>query len=296
MPDNFDLSTTLFGPHISTYAPVVTAALARAGPFEHKFLDDELWREQLETGAITLEIQNRTVAVELLITAHLHALTSLARSMRWFEAAWRERRAMSLLGFAATCRCLIEAIGDTVYSLTRIPGTIVDNRVALKHAVTGIMGQSIFCSAEIEAEFIHFEHGRKLKKAEKKLLAPAHEGKLAFEYVDRLVEVGLYGAKVLYDELCQLSHPSKNSITLFYAPSDDGGLTANGDREASALSDLIRAHRDTLWKLPPAAFNSGLQILSVLVKFNIFPRIPELRQFPYIGAPQWPELERKLQD
>lgn len=118
--DRLNISGTraLFGPPAGLYGPVVAATIARVAPVQYRFWSNESVRDAAETRRIGAGELNAIVVHEVLLSAHLAATTSIIRSARWFEATWREHEAGNLLGWAACCRSLLEAVGDTIDGLS----------------------------------------------------------------------------------------------------------------------------------------------------------------------------------
>jgi len=73
-----------------------------------------------------------------------------------------------------------------------------------------------------------------------------------------------------------------------------GGFTVNSNRDMLAIEDIITRYQRDLELLPSLAHNPAILILRVMVRFNIFPRVPELRYFSFQGAKGWSKIKPVL--
>jgi hypothetical protein len=145
----------------------------------------------------------------------------------------------------------------------------------------------------LEDRLIHFSHGRRLAKGEK--ADPAHAAKQMRDYVQVLSDGGAK-AHELYSVLCSITHPSAESVALWYSPADEGGSIWR--RAGSPTFDTIkvfmaewRATNETVFQYAfvPLFFN-----LRILHKVDLFPKIPELKQFPFTNFPAWAHLKKAI--
>lgn len=291
---DLDLSDTapLFGRQICEYGPVVSGVLPRIGAVEYRFLDNDSVLAAVNAGQIGASEFNAIIVTELLVSAHLAAHTSLIRASRWMQATWREYEAGSYLGWAACCRSLLEAVGDTAHSLRNTASNIGLNKELFRRALSGL-DDGIVNPADLEHDLLHFSHARKLSKGERATEHEAHAAHQTTEYIGTLKKVGLPGADELYSELCQIGHPARASLSWLYAPVQ-GGFRVNEANQGRALKKLVGKHELTLRNLCPVAFNPGLLILRALVMFKMFPIHPELKRFEFNGAEAWSELKRLI--
>jgi hypothetical protein len=284
-------SRRLFGAAIELYAPMVASAVDRNRTHEYFFV------EIVGTPPASLEAHdvanlNRLACSEALRHCHVAAITSLIRGALWIEATWREFEANSLLGFAACCRSLLEAAGDTVYSLGAIPLTLAEQRHLLQSFISG-RADAVINLVDLENLLVHFSHGRKLTSEEKQL-TPLQQAKRTTDYIKALEETGASGAARLYGDLCQIGHPAKSSLDFLYGRGTHGGFIVDPSAEASGVAKIVSNYMSVLADLPSIVFNPGLLILRVLHAFPDFPRIPELRGFSFQGAKNAKDIEACL--
>lgn len=256
----------------------------------YRFWSNESVQDAFETGRIGVVELNAIVVSEVLQSAHLAATTSIIRSARWFEATWREHEAANLLGWAACCRSLLEAVGDTIDGLLGVGLTLAEAMPTLMKGLSGF-DEGLLNLKEIEDKLIHFSHGRKIGRAERAVVPSTHAARQTAEYIALLESAG--GPAKLYAELCQIGHPARGSLSWTYVDVA-GGFRVAADRDGPAIAEIVARHRDELHLLPSLAFNPGLFVLRVLVKFDLFPRIPELRNFSFQEARGWERIKVML--
>lgn len=287
-----DISNTrpLFGPATRLYGPVVAGVVPRVTSVEYRFWDNDSILAAHERGVADDADLNAIAVLEVLLSAHLAASTSIVRSVRWFEATWREYEADNLLGWAACCRSLLEAVGDTIDGLLGMGVTIAETMPTLMRALTGF-DEGLLNLAELEDKLIHFSHARKLGRDERGSAPSTHAARQTTHYIQLLETAG--GPAKLYAELCQIGHPARGSLSWMYE-GVTGGFRIGLDRDAEAIQKLVRQHREGLWSLPSLAFNPGLLVLRALVRFGLFPKLPELRDFAFQGAKAWDTMRPML--
>lgn len=289
-----DISRTepLFGPPAKLYGPVVGGTVPRLCSTSYRFWNAENLVSGLHSGTITVAEINCVTVAEALNYAHLAATTSLVRSCRWFEASWREYESDNLLGWAACLRSLLEAIGDTIDGLGGVAITLADNMPELMRGLTGFDG-GILDLGELEDQLIHFSHARKISRAERSSVPDSHVPRKTYEYIDILRSAGVPDTATLYAELCEIGHPASKSLSWMHEATD-GGFRISPDQDRIAIEAIIKSHGADLHLLPSLAFNPGLLALRVLVKFGLFPPLPELRSFSFQDARQWDQIRALL--
>lgn len=285
-------SRPLFGQAATLYGPIVAGVLPRLTAVPYRFWDNDFLLAEVNKGTVDAGEVNSIAATELLLYSHMAAHTSLIRATRWFEATWREYQAGNFLGWAACLRSLLEAVGDTVDSLQSIGADIAENMPLLMRALTGF-DKGIIDFELLEDKVIHFSHARKIAKADRPQFPNSHVARQTFEYIGILKTAGLSETAALYAELCEIGHPARESVSWMYEPII-GGFTVNSNRDMIAIKDIVTRYRRDIELIPSLAYNPGLLILRVMVKFCIFPLVPELRGFSFQGAKGWNKIKPVL--
>jgi hypothetical protein len=107
----------IFGPSVDVYRPLINALVPQVTGAVYQFVDNDEFRAKALTRAYRPGQMNQIYWREIISRAHIAAVASLVRTGRWIEAVIREHDAPNLMGWAACCRCLVEAIGDTADAL-----------------------------------------------------------------------------------------------------------------------------------------------------------------------------------
>jgi len=91
----------------------------------------------------------------------------MIRSLRRAEGAIAAQEAGNALAWASCCRALLEAIGDSLYTVVGIPLSIANYHIAIRSCIGGTFDEFDFRIQELEANLIHFTHARRLTKSER---------------------------------------------------------------------------------------------------------------------------------
>jgi hypothetical protein len=116
------------------------------------------------------------------------------------------------------------------------------------------------------------------------------------EYLQTLADGGVIKAHELYSALCTITHPSAESVILWYSPGDEDGLTWQRARYPTihtieAFMTEWRATNELIFQYAfiPLFFN-----LRILHKIDFLPKIPELKQFPFSNFSAWQRLKKAI--
>lgn len=236
------------------------------------------------------EHKRRVYWIEILRRAHLASVASIVRATAWIDCAAREYEVGNLYGWAAACRSLIEASGDTLNSLRRVPFALADNHNLIRANLAG-KGNIVLQSKELEDDLIHFTHGRKIEKGIK---APdSHKAKQSWEYVKLIENMKIVGVAQLYAELCELVHPAAGSVLSMITETEDGWKIVPANQNEFLINMVVEKRRvlsEVLW----AAFNPPLLTLRVLHKFGIFRQINALRKYNFDTIADWQKIVAAL--
>jgi hypothetical protein len=234
--------------------------------------------------------KRRVYWLELLRRAHLASVASIVRATAWIDCATREYDAQNLYGWAAACRSLIEAGGDTLHSLRRVPIALAANHRLILADLAG-KGNEILISTELEDDLIHFTHGRKIEKGS---TAPdSHKAKQSWQYVKLIEDMSISGVAALYSELCEIVHPAAASV-LTLIEEDVNGWRISRSAQVQRMSLMANDARLTLSNVLMACYNAPLLILRVLHKFKIFQPIDSLRKYNFDQIKDWPKISAAL--
>jgi hypothetical protein len=276
-----------FGPAASRYLPALQSVLHRTKDVTYVFEDTEVFEERKETAKMTKDLSelNAIYWREMLYRAHLAACTSIRRNLKWIDATVLAKSVENALSFAASARSLMESVGDTIEVVATLPKNIATSHRLIENCIARREKERAVVSGDMEDALIAFSHARRVKKGE---TAPAsHKAKQSAEYIRVLSDdAGLPDAVALYRELCELVHPASRSV-LYQFESHLGKTREIRSRFSSSsdknhIASILNEYRDTFDNLFHLAFEPALITLVILHRFNIFPKLSELRNFPYM--------------
>ncbi|WP_155628648.1 hypothetical protein [Burkholderia stagnalis] len=199
----------------------------------------------------------------ILERCHLACITSLARADRWLQSVRVEMASGNVLGFSAALRGFLEAAADSHDVMKILPTSIhklfpylylvFSDSVEVKN-INLLMG-------ELEDGLIHYAYARRLHKGEEHL--PHHGHKSNADYIEKFETFGVPGAKNLYAELCELTHPASSSVSCFYRESEDS-IVLDFNRDTEIIKGILTRFDETVERLVQFSINPALIGLSYL--------------------------------
>jgi hypothetical protein len=134
-------------------------------------------------------------------------------------------------------------------------------------------------------------HARKTRGKERS--DPILTARPSADYVKPL-ECEISGAKLLYDRLSALTHPSNSSIDWLYELNRDGRLMLSASTDGKRIAGLCKEFPGSLDGALMMSCNPALLVIRVLHEFGVHPRIPPLRQYDFGTSALGRELKRLL--
>ncbi len=228
---------------------------------------------------------------EMIQRIHLGSCSALLRHEQWLNGMAIAAEHECYFGFFASFRGFLESAADSAYSLGTVAYFIADNLSQIVAHLQKRTTSFVLGSYELEERLIHFSHGRRLVKGES--ADPAHMAKQMKEYMKSLANAGAK-AHELYSLLCSITHPSAESVIVWYAAEDDQGLTWRrvGVPNLDTITALVKDWKATNEIVFQLAFIPLLFNLRILHKIDFLPKIPELRKFPFSRFPAWRRIEK----
>lgn len=244
--------------------PIVTAILEEVNGRSYTFSDETEFSELLSADLVA---GHRLYWSELLGRAHWAAVSNLFRHQTWLESCKINYAAGNLLGFAASLRGLVEAGGDTCYSLDKIAPSLASDHSLIQNALNGQTEQIFYLAPEVEDLLIHFHYGRKLLKGE---VAPtSHNAETASRYLEVFSPADSQEVKALYSFLCQLVHPAAHSLWWSFSYDGQGTVAVEAPSGKLQIEELCLQHHNAIASVAQISLNTSLIILKVLDRFNL---------------------------
>jgi hypothetical protein len=280
-----------FGDSARAYGPMINEIAPYLFRERYVFEDDEVFKSDLRDPKNGAAYAGRVYWHEILNRAHLNAVTAIIRTCRWADVAVREQDSGNLFGWAAACRSLMEAAGDTGHGLGSVPLTLATLHREIKAALKGTSSNTVALCEELENTLIHFSHARKIAKTQ---AAPeSHKARQSAEYIGFLVSMKIAGVRDAYADFCEIVHPAEQSVsTLVAVRGKTWVLDANG--EQISLETKAKLYRTTMEMVLVAALNPPILILKILDEFDVFTKIEPIRSRNLVNIPLWKKMTDAL--
>src|SRR5262249_44142524 len=128
---------------------------------------------------------------------------------------------------------------------------------------------------------------------------PVHAAKQIREYLDSLTQAGVKDVHALYSDLCAITHPSGESVAIWYEAKKVEHSVIWRRHTHSARKRLAEFFEH--WKIASEgiinlAFIPAFMSLRILHKFDFLPKIPNLKSFPLDAFPIGDKLSVRLVD
>lgn len=195
--------------------------------------------------------------------AHLSSITFIARTQRWISACADSKKSENVLGFASSLRGFLESAADAHDLMQYLPSTLeqIFPYVYLVFKDSNDVSRIFFGFEDLEAKLIHYAYARRKPKGAE--FPPHHENKSNAAYIESIEKFGALGAKTLYAELCELTHPAAASVSCFIDETPTT-LTFNPDRDHEIIDSILLRYEKTIENIMQFSVNPALISLSFL--------------------------------
>ena len=289
--------TDVFGTNSHIYLDIIRNILPDVLAAKYHFIDNDKFKKMISNEEQSVEYLNQVVWTEILFRCHIVAATSLLRTCRLADATVRQYSDDNLPGWSSCARALLEAAGDSADALLVIPRMLAENHVSINRRVLGKEGNRIYTARVFEDILIHYTHARRIVGEERQIAIASHRAKQTTEYIRKLESFGLKRVECLYSDLCKFSHPASNSVQyMLTADGRDSSLQVSQENDREKINCILQEYRSEFDELFMVAFNPILISLRVFHKFNLFPKIPELRRVRFDDIAAWKKIEPYLKN
>lgn len=285
----------LMGEVVTRYSPILETICLQVTSAEYSFMqhDDfyDLWMTTDTTNAMKIYWS------EILFRCHWAAATNALRHKRWLDGCILAYLTSNpnFLVFASALRGLVEAAGDSYYSLRQVPLMLAKNSRVISSALNGFRQQAVI-SRELENALIHFQFARKLKKDEKDTFPITHQAAPLAEYVSTLDEDNSKQCQNLYAELCQLVHPASQSL-MWFAKGNNNGVSLRTGDDRAWIKDLCSRNKSAIEHVQIKSLNTSMMILKVLNRFSLEQlHTPCVDSLCMDGIPSWGKIDAEFTD
>lgn len=287
-----ELFSSYFGPFAVPAWDQLAPVEATTKRQEYTFMDMETYNEIVRRNP---EEAQAIYWHEIILRIHLASCSGLRRHGEWLRSLVTAVETDCLFGAYASYRGFLESAVDSLYSLGTIPKAIAEHLPTIINRLKQKPTDTVFLSPELENRLIHFSHGRKLERGES--ADPVHAAKQIREYLDAIKDVGAENVHELYSELCAMTHPSADSVVIWYCDEKAAHSVVwrrNNISNRATFFEFLDRWKETSELIVNAAFVPIFMNLRILHKFDFLPKIPDLKSFPFDAFPAWKHIDSRI--
>lgn len=277
------------GAQINHYKPLVQQIRASAET-GYVFTSVDYHRQLMQKGRFA-EL-NRNYVDEIIFRFHAASLITLRRNLLWIESIEGSQRNSNLFAFCAALRGFIESSADSFYSLRYAPQNLATYFTTIKSCINGKESQRVHLFKQLEDWGIHFiEAG----KYENKVLKEDHfKAKSTWEYLKAIdSEKALKPVYPLYQKLCQITHPSRDTTYLFFRKTDEYIWGVCNIDEGREIAAIVQSHDTEYEEVFQKSFNTALIVLWIIDLLSIEGlRCPKIRAIDFTGIPEFNKVKK----
>jgi len=249
---------------INHYKPLIERVIASA---ESEYVFPTVLVHQLLLENKQFAERNRIYVLEILFHLHLAALITLRRTLSWIESIESSREHSVFFAFCSSLRGLIESSADSFYSLRYVPENLTRHFNLLKRCMERKESKHVHTFETLEDWGIHFLEAGKYE--DKGLEAKHFKAKPSWEYLKEYdSEDALKPVYPLYQQLCQLTHPSRETTYLYLKNKGTHWGVENID-EKKEISELVESHDIEYEEIFQKSVNAALLVLWIIELFSI---------------------------
>ncbi len=272
---------------IRHYIPLINQVLESG---RSKYFFTNVLYHQLLISKRRFAEANRNYVLEITYRLHAASLITLRRNLAWIDSIQLARNHGSYFAFCSSLRGLIESASDSFYSLSDVPQNLATYFNVFKKCLEKKENRKINLK-ELEDWGIHFlEAG----KYENKELPQEHfKAKSTWEYIKSIdTESTLKPIYSLYQELCQITHPSRETTYLFFKGKDDHWFVDNIN-EKEQIERIEKSYDVEYEDVFQQSFNSSLIILWLI---DLLPveelKCPFVRKINFNGVGEYRKIRK----
>ena len=175
--------------------------------------------------------------------------------------------AENVLGYSASVRGFLEGAADAFDVMSALPNSIAKAApywfIALHDPAT--LGNHAAAFGSLEDKLIHYAYAGNVPRGTVPL--PQHTKKSNAEYIRTIEAFGVPGAKELYAECCELTHPASPSVMCFLDQAATE-IIFNPDRDAMLIEEFHERHGEKILLLAQCSLNPAFVSLALLSRLN----------------------------
>src|SRR4051794_18889426 len=127
----------IFGQGTLAYGALINEIYPYLVKDRYFFEDNDIYRSKMKDKITGRKYGGEIYWKEILYRAHMAAVVAILRNTRWVSAVTSEFAQGNLFGWAAACRSLIEAAGDTMDGFQPVAITLAEQHRMILTEITG---------------------------------------------------------------------------------------------------------------------------------------------------------------
>ncbi len=273
------------------YTALVTDVLASAES-EYAFISAGAFKRLIERG--NFQAANQIYVSEIIARFHAAALITLRRNLAWLSSLEAANAKGELFAFCASLRGLIESSADSFFSLQFAPQNIARNYALLRSCLRGNERTAFHSFRELEDWGLHFLQAGKYD--DERLPKEHYKARRVCEYIDTIDSNPFFGKVYpLYQKLCQLTHPSRESTYLFFTETGEHGWRVGPFDYATIRGELLTVPGVDYDAILHSSFNVALLTLWLIDRLEeAGMRCPRIREVSFESMAHFAEIQRLL--
>ena len=235
---------------------------------------------------------NQNYVYEILFRFHAASLITLRRNLLWIESIEGSQRNANLFAFCASLRGFIESSADSFYSLQYVPQNLATYFNTIKTCADGKASQRIHLFRELEDWGLHFMEAGKYQ--DKALSEDHFKAKSTWKYLKAIEsEKSLKPIYPLYEKLCQITHPSRDTTYLFFRETSENIWGVCGIDEQSEIATIVQSHDTEYEEVFQKSINTALIVLWIIDSLSIDGlQCPKIRAIDFTGIPEFNKAKK----
>lgn len=276
---------------INHYKALVQQILASAET-GYVFTSSDYHRQLLQNGKFAEA--NKNYVDEIIFRFHTAALITLRRNLSWITSIETSVLNSTLFGFCASLRGFLESASDSFYSLRLVPQNLAAYFNAIKSCIERKESKGIHLFKDLEDWGLHFiEAG---KYVDKTLNEEHFKAKQTWEYLKAIdSENALKPVYSLYEKLCQITHPSRDTTYLYFRQTDGYVWRVCDIDEGFEISKIVEPYGSEYQEVFQKSFNSALILLWIIDLLSIEGlRCPQIRSIDFTGIGEFNKVKETI--
>lgn len=253
MTDNF---FSVFGEKLNIYLEMANNLISDYKMYKYFISSQDAFE------SLGIKDMNFVYWFEIIERCHYSSYTALKRQLSWIQGILNGFSNNNYLSFCANFRGFLLSSADILYSFQAISISLAENNEQIILSLNNQLDSVLMASTELENLLIHFTHARKVDKNEHNVPS-IHQAKSDRNYLEVFKTENV---SKCYEELCQITHPAKNTIDNFISYyENDKDIKLDFNKDEKNINGFIKKYEDCF----PEIFSSFNVIFLLMKVINL---------------------------